>query len=291
LGQISVGTAVLLWLDTFGEPTRLNYECGFTKLVELGFLNVSISLQQFALANHEDVIDRIKLVRHWKEGTRQARAAAYISFTGFLARRSEGIVRKAVPSREGNTKTFYKVREKVDTRAMNRSQWTCFLSALKEVNYRDWIIAQTILQGGKRVSEVLSLTRDQVDIEEKKVRFIQSKTKGMHKEIVITYPEQFMRMLSEYIADREGLVFVTKFGKSVDQRQVRRTFSKAGEIAGIPFRVSPHVLRASVVTYLKNQGFADSEIMKITGHASAEMVHAYDKSSQEDNLSSHTSLI
>jgi len=37
------------------------------------------------------------------------------------------------------------------------------------------------------------------------------------------------------------------------------------------------------VTYLKQQGFADSDIMKITGHAKSAMVPAYNKSSREQN--------
>jgi hypothetical protein len=35
-----------------------------------------------------------------------------------------------------------------------------------------------------------------------------------------------------------------------------------------------NVLRASAVTYLKQQGFSDSDIQKVTGHASSQMVNA-----------------
>ncbi len=86
-------------------------------------------------------------------------------------------------------------------------------------------------------------------------------------------------------------MFVTKYGKPVMPNQLAITFEKAGINAGIPFKVSPHVLRASAVTYLKREGFADSEIMKVTGHASAEMVHAYDKSERAQNASKKISLI
>jgi integrase/recombinase XerD len=59
----------------------------------------------------------------------------------------------------------------------------------------------------------------------------------------------------------------------------------------VSFKVTPHVLRATAITYLKQQGFADSDIMKVTGHVSAEMVHAYDKSSRADNATKRVSLI
>ena len=100
-----------------------------------------------------------------------------------------------------------------------------------------------------------------------------------------------MLQLKESIGCREGLVFVTRSGKPVLITQIAITFAKAGEKAGIDFKVSPHTLRASAVTYLKQQGFRDTDIMKITGHASSEMVYAYDKSERADNPSKKVSLV
>ena len=100
-----------------------------------------------------------------------------------------------------------------------------------------------------------------------------------------------MNELKEYIGDRQGLVFITRTGKGIPLCQLSKTFDKAGNKAHIPFKVTPHVLRASAVTYLKQQGFSDSDIQKVTGHASSEMVNAYDKSSRADNASKKVSLI
>jgi integrase len=100
-----------------------------------------------------------------------------------------------------------------------------------------------------------------------------------------------MRALKSYIGDRQGLVFITRFGKPVDLRQLAITFAQAGQQANIPFKVTPHVLRASTVTYLKQQGFSDSDIMRVTGHASSELVYAYDKNSRADNASKKVSLV
>lgn len=68
-------------------------------------------------------------------------------------------------------------------------------------------------------------------------------------------------------------------------------FAKTGKQAGLPFKITPHVLRASTVTYLKQQGFSDSDIMKITGHVNSAMVHAYAKSSREKNPSEQVWLV
>lgn len=291
LSQISVEEGIRLWLDTFQNPTRKNYLSGMNKLIELVLIDPTISLQAFSLINHESVVDKIKLVNHWEEGSRQTRAACYISFTRFLSRRTKGVIPRAIPSREGKEKTFYKVSEKVKTEAMSRAQWAKFLSKLSEINHRDWLIAQTMLQGGKRMCEVLSLTADQIEFGKCRIKFRQSKTRGFEKEIFITYPQIFIDQLRKYLGDRKQYVFVTRGGFPVRPTQIQNTFAKAGIEADIPFKVTPHVLRASLVTYLKKQEFCDTDIMKITGHASAEMIAMYDKSSQEDNISKSLSLI
>jgi integrase/recombinase XerD len=97
LGETSVSESIDYWLSTLCYRTRINYESGMRKLSEAGLIHPLMSLQEFALVNHEAVVDKIKLLVGLSECTRQARAACYISFTNFLSRRSSGIVRKAMP--------------------------------------------------------------------------------------------------------------------------------------------------------------------------------------------------
>jgi integrase/recombinase XerD len=291
LDEITLEEALFHWLSTLGQKTQINYRSGIRKLIEFGLLNPMMTLQAFALTNHEVIIDRIKLIQTWAESSRQARAACYISFTGFLNRRLQGIVKKALPSKEGSSKTFFRIGEKVKTQAMTQAQWIIFFKELEKINPRDCLIGKVILQGGKRVNEVLSLQIHQIDWEKCEITFPQSKMKGVYKETVITYSDSIMKRLREHIGDRTGPVFITRFGKPVMINQVAVTFSKAGKEAGIPFKITPHVLRASAVTYLKQQGFNDSDIMRVTGHASSEMVFAYDKSARSDNASKKVNLI
>jgi len=290
LKSVTLEQAIVLWIETFQEPTKKNYKSAMMQLLHMGLIDPFQNLQRFSLVNHEDVLDQIKLINNWSESTRQARAAAYISLTNFLHRRTQGLIRRAIASRNGSSKTFYRVREKVATPAMNQSQWLCFLSQLEKINYRDSLIAKVILHGGKRLEEVLSVHNSQIDIENNSIKFIQSKTKGCHKEVFVSYPENFMRELLEYLGERTGFLFITRNGNRLSHMQVQRTYRKAGKKAKIPFKVTPHVLRATFVTHLKSQGFADSDIMKITGHASSEMVHAYDRSEQKNNISNKISF-
>lgn len=70
-----------------------------------------------------------------------------------------------------------------------------------------------------------------------------------------------------------------------------RSFALAGERAGLPFKITPHVLRASLITYLRREGFNDGAIQKVTGHASSEMIRSYDKNGLSDNPTAEVSLI
>jgi integrase/recombinase XerD len=49
-----------------------------------------------------------------------------------------------------------------------------------------------------------------------------------------------MQQLKMYLQERQGLVFITRQQKSLDLKQLTRTFEKAGLKANIPFKV-PHM--------------------------------------------------
>jgi integrase len=294
---VTIGEALENWLSgMLNKLTAKNYRAGMNMLISIGLINPNITLRAFALVNHTENLKKIKQLKTYNsnylsEATKQARCAAYISFTRHLHEKLDGNFRRAAPSREGTSKTFKKVRKHVKTEAMSREQWTSFLNDLHKINFRDCLIAKLTLQGAKRINEVLTLTVDRIDIAKCEISFEQSKTKGTEDETVITYPKSIIDDLVKYIGSRNGLVFVTRTGKKILTAQVANTFAAAGVKSGIPFKVTPHVLRASCVTYLKQKDFSDTDIMKVTGHASAAMVNAYDKSSRSNNASKKINLV
>jgi integrase len=288
----TVEQALQMWYKILTPITRRNYKSGMEKLICLSLVFPTMTLQDFVRRNHNSIVDAIKRVTGWSECTRQARAACYISFTRYMSRETEGMIPRVIPCKDEGSKTFYKVRDEVDTEAMSQAQWLGFFTALESINSRDCLIAKVILQGAKRVDEVLSLTYDQINWKENQITFIQSKTKQKLKTTIITYPLSIMQVLALYLKDRKsGLVFITSTGKKLPRLQLANTFAKAGIKAGIPFTVHPHVLRASAITYYRESGHSDSDIQKISGHASFEQLSAYDKSSRADNASKKVSLV
>lgn len=285
LKNLTVRDALKNWLDRLTPLTKLNYACAFKRFADIKLVNPDFSMQRFSLINHEIVIDEIKKRDHWSEATKQARAAAYISFTSFLERRTQGIVKKALVNKHGVAKTFFKIRNKVKTKALSKQQTKRFLKELEKINRRDALIAKLLLQGGKRKQEVLSLKTEQIDYTNNRISFIQSKSRGTQKIIIITYPPHIMKELRHYVYGRSGLVFITRNNTKVPDVQLNNTFLKAGKKVRIPFRVTPHSLRVTLVTRLKELKINDIDIMKITGHANRDQLYQYDKTDPADNPS------
>ena len=112
LQGITIKQSILAFLSSFdNQLTQKNYQSALNQLVKFGLIQDSASLQTFALINHNNVIDQIKLIPGLSEASKQARAAAYISLTSFLSRQTEGMIKKAIPTKEKGKKTFKQVRD------------------------------------------------------------------------------------------------------------------------------------------------------------------------------------
>jgi integrase/recombinase XerD len=309
LSRVTLHSISRQWLKTIQNPhTCKSYGVAFQELFSRGFLDPNWTLQTFALVSPEGIIDRIKtdsiFIKDkygsdtqipWSERTRESRIACFLSFTRYLSRKTEGMVRHGVPGKEGIEKTFGPKPRRVKTEALTRYQLIPFFEELDKINPRDAMIARLCLHGAKRINEVLSLKTDQIDYDKRQITFKQSKSCFADDVTIISFDKQPARdllfELKRYIGERKGDVFVTQNNKRVQKTQVDRNFSKAGKRAGIDFRVSPHNLRATAVTLWKEDGFQDSLIMKVTGHASTEMVRRYDKTDIADNVTKKSCLL
>lgn len=293
LPRVSVQQALEKWLATLSPATAKSYGEAFKRLKKLELAIIDCNLFEFSMFNHEAVIDNIKSYKPWSEGTRQARAAAYISFTGFLERHTEGIIKKAKIISKGVNKTFPRIREKVKTRPLSKRQTRIFLAELdKKKNPRYALIARVMLQGGKRSNEVLSLQIKNVNFEKSQITFKQSKTRGTDKVTIINYPKHVMKALKKYIGSRKtGLVFINRTGKKIWSGDLRNSFILIGKRAKIPFSMTPHVLRVTLVTRLKELRIQDSDIIKVTGHSNVKEMAKYDKSDMGYNATLHHNFV
>lgn len=292
LGQVKIKNAVEAFLKSLEGHTLRAYGGAFRMFFKKGLLDPEGSLQFFAVANLEHLLDLIKERTSGSEATKQARAAAFVSFTGFLQRKTAGLIKKALPRKEKGYQTFRKIRDEAKSASMNREEVKSFLEVLEKKNRTYWIIAQMILQGAKRVSEVLEARIEDIDWADGHVTFQQKKSEVIEKTTVIHYPLRFLNELKGYLGERAGgLIFLTKNGKRFSPGHIFKAFRRAAKLAEITKNISPHSLRVTAITLFIEKGYGSDQVIKVSGHADARIVKYYDKSGKVDNLTREICII
>ena len=269
------------FLEILGnENTRKSYAAAFRAIFASGILNRQMNTQAFSTTNANRILDRIKLLDGYAESTRQQYAASFVSFTRYLNRKTKDLTPVANPDRFGVNKTFFKIRDKVTTIAIEPDQVAEFIDVLSRQNEQHGLIASITYIGAKRISEVINLEIE--DVQPPEILFTQSKTRGTDRKTVITYPPNIFEELKIEITDRDaGHVFTTTTGEPLNRLQLNRSFASASR--ELDFKVTPHVLRASAITEYFRKGMTAAEISIITG-TTEETVKKYDKRSLAENI-------
>lgn len=292
LQNISLPQAIEVFLKSLKTSTANVYSFAFKKFFELQFLDPNMPLKKFALINLESKLDQIRETMTGKEATKQVKAAAFVSLTGFLQRQTEGLIKKVVPNKEKGRKTFQKIRDKTAGDVLSSQEVERFLQALKKASLRNYLIGAIQLQGAKRISEVLEAQIKDIDWENYSITFVQKKSNVLEKITKAFFPEQLMKELKDYLGERtQGVIFITRSGKELSRFDVRSFYRAAYKKSGITKKGATHVLRATAITELSRKGFRAEEIMTLSGHANLQMISYYDKSSEERNPSKRLSLL
>jgi type 1 fimbriae regulatory protein FimB/type 1 fimbriae regulatory protein FimE len=131
--------------------------------------------------------------------------------------------------------------------------------------HRDKTLILVAYRHGLRVSELISLRWDQVDLKQGHlhIRRLKNGTPSTHP---IRGPEiRALRSLRrEY--PKSPYLFVTERGGSLTASTVRKIVARAGEKAELSFPVHPHMLRHATGFYLANQGHDTRAIQHYLGH-------------------------
>ena len=153
---------------------------------------------------------------------------------------------------------------------------------------RDKAIILTLIDCGLRVSELVTLKLDDVDLAQQTLLVL---GKGA-KERLVPFGGTVKQALMSYITRRGELstdaLFVGHLGEPMTRYAVRWMLRARGRMAGITgVRLSPHTLRHSfAVSYLRAGGDTFS-LQKILGHSSLEMSRRYAELADEDVFERH----
>ena len=152
------------------------------------------------------------------------------------------------------------------------------------VGLRDRTILETLYSTGLRVSELVSLNRDQVDLERKEFGV---KGKG-NKLRVVFLSDTAAQWIERYLQTRKdhfkplfirysGTVDVQKSGEKMrlTARSIQKIVEKYAQRAGLPIEVTPHTLRHSFATDLLISGADIRSVQEMLGHESIRTTQVY----------------
>lgn len=303
------------------HKTQKTYSEGFVQLFEQGFLDSYMRLKDFRSINGEWLLDNVRKsykgrkrrsgqISEASESTKQLRAAMLISFSTFLQRRTEGFIQKIAPNKFGFDKTFRFRREKTAASRLSDIQISSFLSCLQTFSKTAFLIASLQLIGAKRISEVLNLQVEDLDLAEKRIFFKTLKSRGIVRDAIAIYlPTGLCEELKQYVMHRQkGFVFsnpkdensslpLTKeyvsklyhrgwnlLHKTSDKLKRKEDFKDEDKISPFRPRMITHSLRAAGISYLYEKGIDSQLIKQITGHSSGDMVRYYNTASSLNNI-------
>jgi len=131
--------------------------------------------------------------------------------------------------------------------------------------YRDATLLMIAYRHALRVTELCSLRRDQVDLQQGVLHVTRLK-KGTPSTHPLRGPElrALRRLLRE--APHSAYVFVTERRGPMTPATARKIVARAGELARLPFPIHPHMLRHSTGYKLANDGQDTRAIQHYLGH-------------------------
>jgi tyrosine recombinase XerC len=143
---------------------------------------------------------------------------------------------------------------------------------------RDRAILEVLYSTGIRVSELVGLNQDDVDLIS---GVIKVRGKGK-KERIALLGKEAQRAISDYIKSRESAaskdpkaLFLNKSKTRLTDRSVRRIINKYIQKCSIEQKISPHSIRHSFATHMLNNGADLRSVQELLGHKNLSTTQIY----------------
>ena len=141
------------------------------------------------------------------------------------------------------------------------------------------IIIKTLFITGIRVSELSNLKIEDLFLEDNKIKVVQGK--GKKDRIVLVHDELKQELIGHLGNRKRGYVFESTHVKQFSKRRLQQIVQEAGFKAHITKKVTPHILRHSMATYLLNKGLRLDQVQLLLGHTNPRTTEIYAKTSLE----------
>jgi site-specific recombinase XerD len=168
------------------------------------------------------------------------------------------------------------IREERAPAILLKTEYKALLQVAGE-HPRDFAIVMLFLQTGLRVSELVQLKLQDVDLVSKEITVRQGKGR---KDRVVPLVGQAFVALKAYLAVRDPgsdyeEVFLARNGTSMDPRTVRYRIHKYYQEAGIRKKASVHTLRHTFATHQIHNGLKINQLKEVLGHRQMETTYKY----------------
>lgn len=276
-GKVDRGPLVTAWLNELDmDSTRESYERNVGWFVDwLAARHPGMELTDVKRATAGEYAAHVRAVataqgRPLGPSARAARLSVVSSFYGYLV--DAGHVdhnplykmKRPKVSRDGRTPA----REQADLDAM----WEAAGSE------RDALIVGLLSTSGLRVMELVR--SDVTDLQwDAGVRVVSCRVKGGKRRLV-PVPNPLLAPLAEYVGDRaKGPLILADNGERLTRDKVAVVLRRAARAAHLrdPGQVRPHVMRASAITNLLEDGAQIQEVQAMMGHASSDTTNRYNR--------------
>lgn len=152
---------------------------------------------------------------------------------------------------------------------------------------RDRVLMETLFSTGLRVSELVSLNKDTINLESREFGVV-----GKGRKIrVVFLSARAAQWIEKYLRERDDHyhpVFIRHSGAKpaiddpkageklrLNVRTVQRIIGKYGRLAHLPYTITPHVMRHSFATDLISHGAGLREVQEMLGHKNIATTQIY----------------
>lgn len=138
---------------------------------------------------------------------------------------------------------------------------------------RDLVMVQTGLFLGLRVSELVKLRVEQLDLAGGYCQVVAGKG---DKDRTLPVPARLLPVLREWVGERKtGWVFTSSSERRLGKRTAQTRITALGVRAGLVRRLKAHGLRHTFATRLLESGAAIHEVSELMGHSSIQTTATY----------------
>lgn len=143
---------------------------------------------------------------------------------------------------------------------------------------RDKAILETLYSTGMRVSELVKMNEEDIDLSGGMVK-VQGKGK---KERLVPIGSYAVEAIQGYLSTRKKKrgyqgtpLFLNKYGDRLTSRSIGRCLDKYVKVSGVNLGTSPHTLRHSFATHLLDKGADLRSVQELLGHSNLSTTQIY----------------